>query len=82
MNSDMNIATRRLLQVVLDMLSNPSHAEESRERRYRCDYLAVEAAFRAAKEAQQMLFEASTHPGYTVEVPMFGCSDGDVPTKS
>lgn len=74
MNSDLNIATRRLLQVVLDMLSNPDYARLMEERAaakaknervydppslYRCDPLAVEAAFRAATEAQQMLREAA-----------------------
>lgn len=91
MNSDMNKATRRLLQVILDMLSNPNHAEETREReakiaagekypgnvpsRYRCDFLAVEAAWRAANQAQQMLADDTLDPGYTVEVPVFGSAE-------
>lgn len=77
MNSDLNIATRRLLQVVLDMLSNPNHADLMAEREaakargehvyappspYRYPFLAVEAAFRAAREAQQMLAEAACTP--------------------
>lgn len=73
MNPDLNVATRRLLQVVLDMLSNPDFEQLMKERsnaiidgkqvfglppRYRTDLLAVEAAHRAANEAQQMLAEA------------------------
>ncbi len=73
MNTDLNVATRRLLQVVLDMLTNPDFEQLMKERaqaivagekvygrppRYRTDLLAVEAAHRAANEAQQMLFEA------------------------
>jgi hypothetical protein len=74
MNSDLNVATRRLLQVVLDMLKNPlyAHAMAEREEKqkagervydppslYRVEGIAVEAAVRAAHEAQQMLFEAA-----------------------
>lgn len=77
MNSDLNIATRRLLQVVLDMLTNPNHEmlmaerEEAKKRGervydppspYRNELLAVEAAVRAAREAQQMLADASISP--------------------
>lgn len=73
MNRDLNHATRRLLQVVLDMLTNPNHATLMAEREetkkkgervydppspYRNELTAIEAAHRAAKEAQQMLAEA------------------------
>lgn len=73
MHSHLNIATRRLLQVILDMLSNPLYADKMAEReaekkkgervydppsQYRNDLIAIEAAHRAAKEAQQMLAEA------------------------
>lgn len=73
MHSTLNLATRRLLQVVLDMLSNPNHAMLMAEREaakkagervydppspYRNELIAIEAAYRAAKEAQQMLAEA------------------------
>lgn len=75
--SDQNIATRRLLQVVLDMLTNPNfelqmaEREEAKKRgdhvydppsKFRVEALAVEAAWRAASEAQRMLFEAATLP--------------------
>ena len=90
MNSDLNQATRRLLQVVIDMLTNPNHAmlmaarEEAQKKGervydppspYRCDFLAVEAAFRAAQQAQQMLAEAQKEPmfwpqGAPAPVPM------------
>lgn len=84
MNADLNHATRRLLQVVLDMLSNPDFdrlmAEREADRtdgkstaylptRYRCDPLAVEAAHRAAKEAQEMLAEAAGDGRAPVERP-------------
>lgn len=77
MNSDQNIATRRLLQVVVDMLTNPNfellmaEREDAKQRgdrvydlpsRFRCEVTAVEAAWRAATEAQRMLFEAATLP--------------------
>lgn len=84
MNSDQNIATRRLLQVVLDMLTNPDFEQLMAEReqqiakgehvynppsRYRCELIAVEAAHRAATEAQKMLFEAACSPRCTPEEP-------------
>lgn len=73
MTEELNHATRRLLQVVLDMLSNPNYALAMEEREaakakgervydppspYRQDLLAVEAAFRAAKQAHEMLTQA------------------------
>lgn len=64
MNRDLNHATRRLLQVVLDMLSNPEAEAAPAVRRvgheqprYRTSIDCVEAAWRAAREAQQMLAE-------------------------
>lgn len=67
MNNDLNKATRRLLQVVLDMLSDaPAVADYEKEEkksryeplRFRTDINRVEAAWRAAREAQEMLAEA------------------------
>lgn len=82
MNSDQNIATRRLLQVVLDMLTNPDFEQLMAEReqqiakgehvynppsRYRCELIAVEAAHRAATRYDR-------HP--PPEDPSTPCSDG------
>lgn len=61
MSDELNIATRRLLQVVLDMLSNPDTDSKDYNGNaipYRCDLHCVEAAHRAAKQAQEMLAEA------------------------
>lgn len=63
MTDDLNHATRRLLQVVLDMLRNPAADKPPEDERYpppkyRTDAQCVEAAWRAANEAQQMLAES------------------------
>lgn len=61
MPDELNVATRRLLQVVLDMLSNPDTTAKDYNGNaipYRCDVQCVEAAHRAAKQAQEMLAEA------------------------
>jgi len=64
-NSDLNHATRRLLQVVLDMLRNPEadlppKNEQYPPAKFRTEITCVEAAWRAAKEAQAMLAEAQS----------------------
>lgn len=60
MHSTLNLATRRLLQVVLDVLSNPLYAEKMAERE-----AAIEAAWRAANEAKGML-EAAHEPALPI----------------
>lgn len=80
MHSTLNLATRRLLQVVLDVLSNPLYAEKMAEREaakkagerlydppspYRFDPAAIEAAWRAANEAKGML-EAAHEPALPI----------------
>lgn len=56
MNHDINHATRRLLQVVLDML------RDNDAKFYRTSEQCVEAAWRAANEAQQMLLQSAAEP--------------------
>lgn len=65
MNDTLNHATRRLLQVALDMLRNPEADLPPPDPRYpppkwRTDVTSVEAAWRAVHEAQQLLAEELT----------------------
>jgi len=60
MNADLNHATRRMLQIVIDLLSNPTPKDPDEKYwvPYRNDMQFVEGAVRAAQSAQQMLAEA------------------------
>ena len=70
MDMTLNLATQRMLQLIRDMLASPDYDRLAQEReqakakgervydlpsRYRCDLSAVEAAYRMATEAQQLL---------------------------
>ena len=83
MNNDLNHATRRLLQVVLDMLANPLPKPEGDQAKYwqqfRTDVSCVEAAWRAANQAQQMLAEAMPPPDISYYKPPEPTTGGNPP---